>query len=89
MCRKDRETRVVVLTGSGKAFVQAVISVISKFAGSDPSEPVRALLDPAPDCAGDKTNAEAGAGGDQWCGQRCGHVAGLCLRPASLFTSPF
>jgi 2-(1,2-epoxy-1,2-dihydrophenyl)acetyl-CoA isomerase len=47
MCRKDRETRVVVLTGSGKAFCSGGdISYFEKFAGSDPSEPVRQLLDP-------------------------------------------
>ncbi len=47
MCRKDREIRVVVLTGSGKAFCSGGdISYFEKFAVSDPSEPVRQLLDP-------------------------------------------
>ena len=67
MCHKDREIRVVVLTGSGKAFVPATILVIfeKKFASSDPSQAVRGNpWTPAPDCAGDTANAKAGAGCD-------------------------
>jgi 2-(1,2-epoxy-1,2-dihydrophenyl)acetyl-CoA isomerase len=46
-CRDDGEIRVVVLTGSGKAFCSGGdISYFEQFAGSDPTEPVRRLLDP-------------------------------------------
>ena len=47
VCREDRGIRVVVLTGSGKAFCSGGdISYFEQFASSDPTEPVRRLLDP-------------------------------------------
>lgn len=46
-CRSDREIRVVVLTGSGKAFCSgADIKYLEQFARSDPGEPVRRILEP-------------------------------------------
>lgn len=47
MCNKDREIRVVVLTGSGKAFCSGGdIKYFEQFAASEPDEPVHRLLDP-------------------------------------------
>lgn len=46
-CRSDREIRVVVLTGSGKVFCSGGdIKYFEQFAGSDPGEPVRRVLEP-------------------------------------------
>ncbi|WP_134220442.1 enoyl-CoA hydratase/isomerase family protein, partial [Pelotomaculum sp. FP] len=47
MCRNEREIRAVVLTGSGKAFCSGGdIKYFEEFAGSNPDEPVRRLLEP-------------------------------------------
>lgn len=47
MCGRDREIRVVVLTGSGKAFCSGGdIKYFEQFAGSQPDEPIYRLLDP-------------------------------------------
>ncbi|HBC94976.1 MAG TPA: 2-(1,2-epoxy-1,2-dihydrophenyl)acetyl-CoA isomerase [Pelotomaculum sp.] len=47
MCRKEQEIRAVVLTGSGKAFCSGGdIKYFEQFAGSNPAEPVRRLLEP-------------------------------------------
>lgn len=47
MCRSDRQIRVVVLTGSGKAFCSGGdIKYFEQFARTDPAEPVRRVLEP-------------------------------------------
>lgn len=46
ICRNDREIRSVVLTGSGKAFCSGGdIKYFEEYAGSNPAEPVRRLLE--------------------------------------------
>lgn len=45
-CREEREIRAVMLTGSGRAFCSGGdIKYFEQYAGSDPAEPVRRLLD--------------------------------------------
>lgn len=47
ICRKDREIRVVVMTGNGKSFCSGGdIKYFEEYARTEPDEPIRQLLDP-------------------------------------------
>lgn len=47
VCQKDQEIRAVVITGSGKSFCSGGdIKYFQEYAGTEPDEPVRRLLDP-------------------------------------------
>ncbi|HOV79071.1 MAG TPA: enoyl-CoA hydratase-related protein [Bacillota bacterium] len=46
ICEKDREIRVVVLTGNGKSFCSGGdIKSFEEYAGTEPDKPIRQLLD--------------------------------------------